>query len=316
MIFLTTSNMNIQYKDALFRDVFKDKTRLLSLYNCISGSQYSNPNDIQLNTLNTVLSNGLRNDVSFTLQNKFIVLLEHQSTLNNNMPLRCLFYVAKLYQDLIDSSNLYREKLISLPSPDFYVLYNGDKPHEAKKLMCLSEAFGSANHAKLELQVTSYNINYDKNNDLLTDCTALHDYSFFVHKAREYKAAYGNKDSILKAIDYCIKKDVMRDYLLKRYKEVVDMVDFEWNLNDALRVRGEEAREEGIAEGMKKGIEKGMEKGMERKTWEIVVNLLGKKYNLSLIADATNLSFDKIKEIAKNNNIKIAKSQLSKPSVR
>ena len=53
------------------------------------------------------------------------MIYEHQSTVNPNMPLRDLSYVADILQKRIRDKDLYGSKLIKLPSPRFVILYNG-----------------------------------------------------------------------------------------------------------------------------------------------------------------------------------------------
>ena len=88
--------INRQYKDRLFRMVFSRKEDLLSLYNAINGTSYSNPDDLEVATLENALYLSMKNDLAFLLD-VVLNLYEHQSTFNPNMPTRALLYFAKLY---------------------------------------------------------------------------------------------------------------------------------------------------------------------------------------------------------------------------
>ena len=44
-----------EYKDRLFKFVFKDREKLLSLYNALNGSHYTNPEEIEITTLEDVI---------------------------------------------------------------------------------------------------------------------------------------------------------------------------------------------------------------------------------------------------------------------
>ncbi|MBR5646845.1 MAG: Rpn family recombination-promoting nuclease/putative transposase [Treponema sp.] len=70
-----------------------------------------------------------RNDVSWEIDGKLIVLVEHQSTINGNMPLRCLEYVTRIYEEIVPVKKRYAEKIYKIPNPDFYVVYVGDKDY-------------------------------------------------------------------------------------------------------------------------------------------------------------------------------------------
>ena len=107
------------YRDSLFRSIFNKKKNLLSLYNALEGTAYTNPMELRITTLKGTFFNDLKNDISFQIRDQYIVLLEHQSTVNENMPLRCLFYISKLYQKIVDDRLVYRERIVKIPAPKF-----------------------------------------------------------------------------------------------------------------------------------------------------------------------------------------------------
>jgi len=102
-----------KYKDILFRFVFRDKKEILQLYNAINQTDYSNPDDLIITTMEDVIYIGMKNDLSFLIAND-MNLYEHQSTLNQNMPLRGLLYLAKMYESYIETHNLnrYQNKML------------------------------------------------------------------------------------------------------------------------------------------------------------------------------------------------------------
>lgn len=75
---------NRNYKDSLFRMIFKEKEELLELYNAINGSTYDDPEVLEVNTLENALYMGVKNDVSFLIGDT-MNLYEHQSSKNENM---------------------------------------------------------------------------------------------------------------------------------------------------------------------------------------------------------------------------------------
>ena len=91
---------------------------MLELYNALSGSNYTPEIKIEINTLQGVLFLDAMNDISFTLDDKIVILIEHQSTICENVPLRLLSYIAKVYEKLTDKKAVYRQKLVKIPRPE------------------------------------------------------------------------------------------------------------------------------------------------------------------------------------------------------
>ena len=89
-----------KYKDRLFRLVFSDKKDLLDLYNAVNGTDYDNPEELEVNTLKNVLYLSMKNDLSFLIDAE-LNLYEHQSTCNPNMPMRGFLYFGDLYSAYI-----------------------------------------------------------------------------------------------------------------------------------------------------------------------------------------------------------------------
>ena len=244
-----------KYRDSLFRDYFNNKSRLLSLCNALLDSNFNEEEDIIINTLDGVFFSEVKNDLSCLIQNRLIVIIEHQSTVNENMPLRMYFYLNELFRKYIadEKQNIYKKGLITLPKPEFFVLYNGIHKEAKFRTMRLSEAFGGDN-SFLELKVKIYNINDFNNEAMIKKSISLNNYCVFVDNVTEREAlGMTRKEAIEETIDYCIENNIMRDYLLEKRKEVVDMVNFEFNLRDAKEAWQEEAREEGHSEGLAEG---------------------------------------------------------------
>ena len=132
---------NREHKDSVFTRFFSDPDTLRELYSAISGVPLSPDIPVSINTLESVLFKGKKNDISFTIADKVVVLIEHQSTINRNMPFRLLMYIADLYKKTAGEEDIYREKLIPLQYPEFIVLYNGTANYDTEKVLKLSEAF-------------------------------------------------------------------------------------------------------------------------------------------------------------------------------
>lgn len=171
------------YKDSLFRDIFNNVQRLPQIYEFLEGEAVE-VNDIKLTTIDEVFFDSEKNDVSFIVKDRHLILLEHQSTVNANMPLRILWYIAELYRQHVDPKLPYRANIVALPAPKFYVLYNGRTKMPPRWQLRLSDAFGEHEGA-MELIVEVININVDAGNNILARCTSLKAYSVFVARVRQ-----------------------------------------------------------------------------------------------------------------------------------
>ena len=247
------------YKDSLFRDIFNNVQRLPQIYASLEGEMVE-ADDIKLTTMDEIFFDSEKNDVSFIVKNHHIILLEHQSTVNANMPLRILWYIAELYRRYVDPKSPYHSKIIALPAPKFYVFYNGRIQMPPRWQLCLSDAFGE-NEGAMELVVEVININEDAGNEILARCASLKSYSAFVAKVR--RSVHEGKaldEAVPEAIRYYMENDYLVEYFKeKQESEVFDMVNFQWDADLALEVRAEEAREEGLSQGMVISIRSMME---------------------------------------------------------
>ena len=136
-----TAPLERTYKDSVFVTVFHEKDKLIELYNALFDTDYGPDTAIDIVTIKDVLFRTLKNDVSFVLDKRFVVLVEHQSTINGNLPLRDLLYIATVLKRMIDSKQLYREKTLRIPKPAFIVLYNGSEDIPAYQELRLSDAY-------------------------------------------------------------------------------------------------------------------------------------------------------------------------------
>ena len=291
---------NTKYKASVFSSLFSHPDILRELYSALEGVAIPPDVPVTINTLDNVLYMGRLNDISFSLGDKQVVLIEHQSTINPNMPLRLLIYVAEVYKIITDAKRMYGTKLIPIPRPEFFVLYNGKAPYPDTGTMKLSDMFESAasiglpeGSPALELEVRVININHGRNTAIAERCKTLAWYSVFVEKVREYQAeGLSLEEAIKKAIHYCIEHGILKKFLENNAAEVINMLLTEWNLDDALEVRFEEGFEEGIAVGIEKN-----QAEVVRKQAEVVRNALAKGYPLETIHDITGLDLKAIQEI-------------------
>jgi predicted transposase YdaD len=292
--------VNRKLKDSLFSFLFNNPDILRELYSAIEDITLPPDIPIDINTLSGIIYKDKINDLSFTIDNRLVVLIEHQSTINENIPLRLLIYIAHVYEKIVNMKKAYQTKLEKIPAPEFIVLYNGkDKCPDYSELR-LSGAFKgidglkSANTMPLELIVQVYNINQGHNPEILKKCKTLDNYSIFIDKIREYqKNGLKLEESVNNAIEYCKENNILKKFLETHSSEVFNMLLTEWNWDDALEVAREEGREDGLEEGMEKGMEKGREEGIEF----TARNALSKGIPVQTVQEITGLSLEKIKEI-------------------
>jgi hypothetical protein len=179
---------NKKYKDSVFVRLFSDETLLRELYNAVEGTGYDESTPVLVNTLSDTLFKGRKNDISFMLGDSLIVLMEHQSSINPNMPVRFLEYIARVYEKVIDKRALYSRKLARIPRPEFIVFYNGKEDYPDFVELRLSDAFKGDGVGKpeLELVVKVYNINKGHNPQISGKVKVLEEYATFIAKVREF----------------------------------------------------------------------------------------------------------------------------------
>ena len=261
---------NKSVRDTMFRHYFNGghgsgipNMRLLSLVNAIQGADHTDLNLLKINTLDGSFFSSLKNDVSCTLNGIYLMLIEHQSTINYNMPLRFLSYLSKFYNKLTSAKATYNKERIPLPSPQFYVFYNGRESTEEISEMKLEDAFSDPNPV-ITLKVKAFDIRYERNSRLLHDCQEMMYYSIFVSKVEEYKTPEVTAEqAVLKAVNYCIEHDIMKEFMEEHRQEVVNMFTEEWNLEEAKRVAAEEAANKEAAEEAQKKAEQAADEANE-----------------------------------------------------
>ncbi|BAL82303.1 hypothetical protein SELR_05950 [Selenomonas ruminantium subsp. lactilytica TAM6421] len=284
---MTASRPKRNYKDSLFRQYFEKPTYLAGFHERITGIPTA-PKDITITTIKNIMFSSQKNDISFLAGDRFMVLTEHQSSLNENMPLRMLLYVAMLYYKRVKRKALYREHLIPLPVPEFYEFSLADPHLPLIQKLRLSEAFPKniPFEAPLELIVTRLNISYNEDKDKRSELLKykpICDYSFFVHKSKVLKASgLPLKEAIQQTTDFCINHNIMKDFLLEHYEEVFDMYSIQWNEHDY----GAAMKADGRIEGR------------NEMATDTALKMLSCNEPIEKIVTYTNLSPEKIAELA------------------
>jgi len=275
--------------------LFDDPDLLRELYCALEGVSLPPDTPVSINTLENVLFLDFNNDISFTIDGKLVIILEHQSTINPNMALRIFFYISRILEKMIDSRTLYSTKIVSIPRPEFYVLYNGKDKFPDSAVYKLSDHFkipkelGLSKNLNplLELEVKVLNINEGRNQDIVSRCKKLAEYSAFITKIHHYQKELGDlKEGVKEAIKFCSKHDILKEYLEIHGSEIMNMIMTEWNTEDALEVRFEEGCEKGREEGIEIGEARGEARGVtigEARGEAKVIGLLKKGHSLEEI---------------------------------
>jgi predicted transposase/invertase (TIGR01784 family) len=259
---------NREYQSSVFVSYFKETPeRLIELLNAVAKTFFPMDTPVEIKTLDGVLFKERLNDLAFLVAGRLIVLVEHQSTVNLNMPIRFLMYIGRIYEKLLDGSrDLYRTELIKIPKPKFYVLYTGLDPCEDRVELDLASAFmDSDGSEQLNLTVPVYNVNEGHNKEIMERSRSLEEYAAFMGLVRKYRAQNLPLDQALStAIEHAIREGIMTEYLREHGSEVHNMLYTEYKLEDALEVRYEEGLHKGEQEGKRQGVQEVAQKMIRR----------------------------------------------------
>ncbi len=269
-------------KDRVFRLLFREKKELLSLYNAVNDTNYDNPDDLTVTTLENAIYITMKNDLSFLLYDN-MMLYEHQSTDNPNIPLRDLFYVSSLYSGLVPPEKLYSSSRQLIPEPRFIVFYNGTARLPERFEYKLSDLYETRNIARpqddgesddsrpdctaysipdLELKVSVLNINEGHNTSIKDKCESLNGYSIFVDKTRKYRKLLPSEEAVERAINECISEGILAEFLQKNRAEVLNVSIFEFNEEKYREVMREDGFNMGFSDGKAVGLAEGKSIGL------------------------------------------------------
>ena len=284
---------NRKYKDSVFVDLFsedeKAKENFLSLYNALHGTNLQLSCPVENIKLDNVMYMNIVNDVSCLVDNKIIVLAEHQSTINENMPLRFLQYIARLYEKLQKPTDRYLRTLSKIPTPEFYVFYNGLNDYPETTVLKLSDAFiTKPERIPLDLEVKVYNINKSKGAEVLSRCKTLDEYSLFIEEVR-LQTQLDPENGFTNAVKICIEKGILKEYLMRKSREVINMLLAAYDYDTDIAVQRAEASRIAFAEGISQGA--------HQNKLETAKNLTEMGLAVEAIVKATGLSLEEIESL-------------------
>lgn len=251
--------------------IFKEPRELLSLYNALNGTDYTDPSSLEIVTLENAIYMTMKNDLA-CIVDSHLNLYEHQSSINPNMPLRDLLYAAREYEKLVTDTTLYSAKQVKIPAPNFVVFYNGSAYQPERVEMKLSDAYQvPVENPALELKVIQLNINIGFNKELMKNCHTLQEYTLYVERVRKYARKKPLSEAVNTAVQECIKEGILSDFLRRYRAEAVMISIFEYDeerekaliLQSLKELAEEECKERAHKEGFEAGCQEGLKHGLQ-----------------------------------------------------
>ena len=299
------TNENRSHKDSLFVDYFsKDrewKQHFLSLYNALHGTNLQVA-DTTLERVNIdqVLYKSYYNDIAVLVDGQFILMIEHQSTVNPNMPLRLLEYIARIYGNIVDSKAKFSRHLVPLARPEFIVFYTGNQKLPPESYLYLSDSFPNQPpnaDLTLELKVKVCTIRSEHPSPVVHSCPDLEQYVQFLELVEEAKAA-DRTEPLKWAIQEAVHRNILRDYLERKGGEILSILMTEYDYATDMAVQKEEAYEDGLFAGREEGISIGLERGAYQSKLEMARSLLDYGDAPEKVALCTGLPLELVQQLA------------------
>ena len=292
---------NREIKSSLFADLFADdeldgKKNFLSLYNAIHGTNLKlEETRLERKLIPQSVFRSINNDISMLVNNRLVVFIEHQSTINNNMPLRLLEYFVHILYGIIEPKSKYKKKLVEFPTPEFYVFYNGKEPMGQETVLKLSDSFMEKQDEPFcEVLVKVKNIGGKEIEKLpvIKNCSILREYCEFmeiIFKLQTEKLPEQKEEKISiyeTAVRQAIDQGILSEYLKRKSTEVINMFLDPYDYDMDIAVQREEAFEDGEMQGE------------QNKALESAINLLKENVSPELIARCVGLPLEEVKKLA------------------
>ena len=218
-------------KDSVFTNLFQDKKYLLQLYKALHPEDIGvTENDLSNITIKNILTDSIYNDLGFAVGNKYIIMVECQSTWTMNIIIRVLMYLVQSWIDYFErtNQNLYKSKSVNMPVPELYVIYTGERTAKPSQISLSKEFFGGK---KCCIEVKVKMIYDGKKGNIINQ------YVTFTKVCNEQMALHGRtREAILETIRICKNKNVLKEYLENREREVVDIMMQLYDQEEIMRV--------------------------------------------------------------------------------
>ena len=292
---------------------------LIQLYNALHPEDKTiTQADLEIVTLQSILLNGIYNDLGFMVRGKqLMILVEAQSTWSANIVIRALIYLMSTYQDYFNANQiqLYGSHKAEMPKPELYVIYTGDKGKHPDVLSLKDEFFPDTDcciDAKVKMI-------YLQDSDDIID-----QYIGFCRVCNEQVALNGRTlKAVKEIIRICRNRNLLKEYLSERETEVEEIMltlfdqEHVWNIErnniraaalaegwDKGKVEGIEL---GITQGRNEGIKLGITQGRSEGIWEnktqTVLKMFRRNMPVEDIADISELSVEEVNDILKNASV-------------
>ena len=274
-------------KDTVFRDMFSKKKYLIQMYKALHPEDSTiTKADLKIITLQSILLNGIYNDLGFMVRGKqLMILVEAQSTWSPNIVIRALIYLMSTYQDYFSENKiqLYGSKKVEMPKPELYVIYTGDQGSHPDVLSMKDEFFP---HADCCIEAKVKIIYLRDSDDIISQ------YIGFCRVFNEQIALYGRSLRAAKeTIRICRDKNLLREYLSERAKEVEGIMLTLFDQEQVWNVERENIRSEAFNEGVNRGISQGISQGINQGKLSMLIELV-RDGSLSLPAAAKKANLD------------------------
>ena len=296
-------------KDSVFRDLFGNTKYLLELYQILHPEDADvTEEDLSIVTIKNILLDQMYNDLGFCVRDRLVILVEAQSTWSLNILVRGFLYLAQTWQEYIQETkqNVYKSKKIVIPKPELYVIYTGSRKNVPEWIFLSEEFFGGkSKFADLGIRVLSCG----------TEGDIIDQYIKFTRVFNDQVKIYGyTRKAVMETISICKDRNVLKEYLESREKEVVDIMSFLFDDEYIMRLyvedKVQEAREEAekelreeakeaAKEAAKKASEEAAKKAREeaeRKNREMTQRLFSMGMEVQKIAEVIDVESSQVEK--------------------
>ena len=235
-------------RDSVFTNLFQDKKYLLQLYQALHPEDKDTTEDgIADVTIRHVLTEGDFNDLGFSVGNRLMVLVESQSTFTYNIIIRALMYLVQTYHEYFKrtNQNLYGSRKVAVPKPEMYMIFTGERKNIPDIISLREDFFGGE---KIALNVEVKVLYQENEKDIIGQ------YIIFCKVYSEQRKIHGNTElAVTETIRICKDKNVLREYLISKEQEVVDIMMTLFDDEQILRAYAKDIERETAERMIKKG---------------------------------------------------------------
>ena len=285
------SDVKTTSKDSVFRDLFGDRKYALQLYQAIHPEDTDvTEADIGNVTIKNVFTDQEYNDLGMTVREKLLLMLEAQASWTKNIIIRIFLYLAHTWNEYIESTkqNRYGSKKLSIPRPELYVIYVGDRKTRPEWIR-LSEEFFEGNKEFLEVNVKV--LYGEGKGDIISQ------YVDFTKVYNEQVKLHGKtREAVLETIRICKDRNVLSEYLSGREKEVINIMMGLFDQEKAVEQFGNEKKEEGRTEGRAEGRIEGHAEGKLEGKKEAAINMKAEGLPEGMIAKVLDVGLSIVQE--------------------